>query len=311
MLLARRVQSAESMARYRCLGVFVQILRSNLIKAGKALPVWRLAMLLSAASVLSGCASASGIPGGPLPRGGGFSFNGAVAVPFAFGQVEVRSPRSEQIIKHSDPTADHTPIFPAMRAGIRIAPNSYFDMASDLGFNEGGVEARVGLPEGSEPMPLALAAGYRMGWEKFPDYRFGTAFGYGRAEAYPLLGNWNERTIHGVITAGLSYGNRYHGVGLPHEFNSNGDNYPAMPLIEVLRRETRFEATLGVIAHPLQSRKLPLGLQFMPYWVTNASPNFIQTHIQQAQVSEIIGYRQNFGFLVAFTIGYMSRFVGS
>lgn len=252
----------------------------------------------------SGCISSSGIPGGPLPRGGGFTVNGAFAAPIGIANADVRS-TSVSSTKVRDATADHAPLPMLDRAGVRIAPTSYFDLATDIGLNELGVEARAGLPERSYPFPFAITGGYRRGWEPYMTSKFTPEFAYGRLEVYPLFWSDAERDIYGVFTGGASYGNRFHSLSLPDNFHVQHDMSIEIgaPQLQVLRRETRLEATLGVQARPIRS--LPLGFYFMPYVVANRDPRVLQTGLDGADSStQLVRYQQNFGFIVAVQVGY-------
>jgi hypothetical protein len=279
-----------------------------LYRSAKPIHARRLLLALTFVALLAeGCVSASGIPGGPLPKGGGFAINTAIAAPVAVGRADAISWNGRDRGTYSDATADHS-LFPMFaRAGARLAPASYFDVAADIGWVEAGAEVRVGLPEGTRPFPVALAGGYRAGWEPLFTNRFSPTFGYGRLEAYPLFWSGTEgRRLSAVLTAGISHGDRYHSVTLPRsQFNENGDNI-GNPEVEVLRRETRLEATLGVDAHPY--RGLLLGFYFMPYRVINESSTLLQVYFEGAQGSTLTRYQQDFGLLLAFTVGYAFHF---
>jgi len=246
--------------------------------------------------------SASGIPGGPLPRGGAFTVSAAMAAPYAEGKADAISWNGRDSGSYRDATADHTPFPMFARTGARLAPTSYFDIAADIGWIEGGAEFRIGLPEGTRPFPVALAGGYRAGWEPLFVNRFSPAFGYGRLEVYPLLWSGKDRRrLSAVLTGGLSHGDRYHSVTLPRmQFNLNGDTL-GDPEVEILRRETRFEATFGVDGRP--HRGLLAGLYLMPYWVVNQSAPQ-QVYFDGAQGSTLVRYQQDFGLLVALNVGY-------
>jgi hypothetical protein len=268
----------------------------------------RIVCALVVVTFAQGCISASGIPGGPLPRGGGFTINGASALPVGFAKVDIKESDSTPATSVRDATADHFPIPMIHRIGARFAPTSYFDFAADVALNEAGIEARIGLPERTDPFPFAVTGGYRRGWEPYMRTQYDPEFVYGRIEVYPLLASNADRDLYGVLTGGLSYGNRFHSVTLPSQFeNPDSMIHIGSPQLEILRRETRVEATIGLTSHPVRS--LPLGLFFMPYVVANRNPQILQLGGEGAGYGhQFVGYQQDFGFVVAVQVGYTYYF---
>jgi hypothetical protein len=267
-------------------------------------PESRLAFLLCCSTTSLGCVSASGIPGGPLPRGGGASFKSAFAFPVGYGKTTIASDDGTIQGTYSDSYADgRSFFFVPTQIGLRIAPLSYIDVAADLGWRDSGIEARLGLPEGSQPLPVALTGGYRLGYgilsapaNLHPNYA------YARVEAYPRLWTSRERPWYGVFTAGMSRGNRYHAIRLPPQFNSC-DMF-CSPGAEFVRDETRVELSLGI---DYRNRKgFTFGVVIMPYRVIASGP--VQSVNFTGSPYHVVNHQQDFGGLIAVTFGYALLF---
>lgn len=218
-----------------------------------------MAMLVAASS---GCVMAPSIPGGPL-QGTGISGNVATGYEVARGTATLAASRG-RTARITDGEADgFNGLLVPTRLGGRVGIVDWVDVAGDAGWGDGGVEARVGLPEGSRPLPVALAMGYRSG-------AWGLAHGTNqflretraRIEAYPRLLLKGSVRLHLVTALGVSVGNRYHVVTLPEPYANRPGVDSGPSLIEFTRDETRVEAAIGI---ELRRRALVASFVALPY----------------------------------------------
>ena len=193
----------------------------------------------------------------------------------------------------------------------------WLDLAADLGAYDAGVEVRVGLPEGSEPLPLALSWGYRTRGpiEDGPSDRKRREWRL-RLEAYPLLYAEDRTRLHGILTGGASFGVRYHEIQLPSSFDDGdwGADELGSTNLSFLRDESRLEAALGVDLRV--ARRRPDGTTrwggaysfvAMPYWVVRAGEPYDASCNHCWQWSPV-GYAQNFGVFFFVTAGFFRVF---
>jgi len=222
------------------------------------------------AAGLNGCIGAPGIPGGPL-QGTGVSFSGSYGYALSPARVTLRSTATGQSSSFHDSAGDalNFPLLPS-RLGGRVGITDWFDAAADLSWLDSGVELRAGLPESSKPFPFALAFGFRRGkWGALQRENQGSTEQRLRLEVYPRLAELPYVRVNLISSVGVSTGRRYHPFYLPDRFQGRDAASEAYPVPafdpQVLRDETRFEATAGV---ELRQRNFFASFVLMPYVVT-------------------------------------------
>lgn len=218
----------------------------------------------------AGCAAAPPGPRGPLSESGAqFAVDWSVAVGSAKYREAGRAP--------SDGTADYYGLnfpIPPRRLEARLAPVSWADLGGDLGWIDGGVDVRFGLPSAPGRFWAAnLALGLRSGRAGPIHETRGTHSYWARLEAYPLLheshGSRGAIDSHrGVLSLGLDSGVFLHQIELPPKSTDSSDDefFDFGPDTQtILRRELRLEAALGYCVKPSNGAGVLLGLE--PYWV--------------------------------------------
>lgn len=209
------------------------------------------------------CITAPGIPGGPLRRPSA-ELNAAAGWSRAPGRATFGAERGDLGTSTAETNSSdnvlQVPVALLARLGARISPVPWFDVAADYGLRAAGVEARLGLPEGTQPMPIALAYGYQFG-ERESSHRL-------RVEAYPLLNAGTQRRLHGIVTLGGSSGAREHQIHLPETYADVGKEWGDSPTLFATRDEFRVEASAGL---DFRSQNVVLRGVVMPYWITSRS----------------------------------------
>jgi hypothetical protein len=189
-----------------------------------------------------------------------------------------------QVNESSDRFYSSFTIFPR-RLELRVAPVSFIDVGADLGWLDGGVDVRVGVPAAAGRVLAGnLALGFRSG-EPIPiDSTRGMHSLWARLEAYPLL--HEERHPRGVtmgravLALGVDAGLFYHAVTKPYD--STDAQFDGPPLgrddIDLPRRELRIEAALGY--HVASAERTSALIAFEPYWVVShddSQPDYHQS----------------------------------
>jgi hypothetical protein len=227
--------------------------------------------------LISGCIAAPGIPGGPM-QGPSVALTGTYGYALAPAEVQLHRSTDDRRLRQWDETTEavNLPVAPA-RGGARVGLSDWLDVAADVGFLESGAEVRVGVPEGSRPLPFAISVGSRWGALGLLDRHQGEhREGRVRFEIYPRLHGLDRGVRMNLIgTLGASFGRRYRALpahGLPPALvpdpDEDHEGWPTVgtwndPTSYVLRDETRLEATLGI-----EKRKDRTVVSFflMPYW---------------------------------------------
>jgi hypothetical protein len=187
-----------------------------------------------------------------------------------------------QVNASSDRFYSNFAIFPR-RLELRVAPVSFIDVGADLGWIDGGVDVRLGMPAApSRVFAGNVAFGLRSGEPTPIRSTRGMHSLWGRLEAYPLL--HQERHPRGftmgraVLSLGLDAGLFYHAVTEPDAQTE----YDGPPVggndIDLPRRELRIEAALGY--HVASAERTSVLIAFEPYWVTShddSQPDYHQS----------------------------------
>src|ERR1700690_2366203 len=97
------------------------------------------------------CASVPSTPGGPLQRAGVVQV--AETQLYDVSRIQIATDQGSSQGFHKD--AGGLAMLP-IRLGGRVSVADWFDAAGDWGSADSGAEIRVGLPEGTRPLPLAF-----------------------------------------------------------------------------------------------------------------------------------------------------------
>jgi hypothetical protein len=272
---------------------------------------WGACLCVIGAGMVGGCVGAPGIPGGPL-QGTGVTLSGSYGYAAAPARITMRSTNDGHSDSYSDPAADavNFPLLPS-RLGGRVGITKWFDAAGDLALIDSGFEFRAGLPEGAQPLPMALSLGVRRGtWglETFANHR--SSEQRLRFEAYPRIAQWSGRArLNLISTLGVSTGHRFHPLRDSARFgrsNPNGgaDEGPMIPTPDfafhtyVYRDETRVDGSLGI---ELRQWRFYSSLVLMPYVVTSSGrPLGV---CEGCGDWELQSFRSNFGATLFLTLG--------
>jgi hypothetical protein len=269
---------------------------------------WWLSALGVASLALGGCIGAAGVPGGPL-QGTGATLGLSYGVALAPASVALRTAtgaRSSYWDNAGD--AQNFPIVPS-RVGTRFGIGKWFDVAGDVSWLDSGFELRAGLPEGAQPLPMALSLGVRSGSMGLVQAGNRGSFEQRlRLELYPSL--WrNDRglRLNLIATAGVSRGRRYHPLQVPSRYTNQievqgPDPDPRVDL-SVQRDEVRAEASAGV---ELRDGELFLSGVLMPYVVTGAGA--ATGSCRTCDGYRFDGLRQPFGVALFISLGVTFSF---
>jgi hypothetical protein len=136
------------------------------------------------------------------------------------------------------------------RAELRVSPVSFFDVGGDIGWLDGGVDARAGIPDLTGWVLAAhIAGGIRSGRVgPFKDTQ-GTRSTWARLELYPRLFHPRGRL---ALAFGVNHGVFFHEIAYDDPSQEVNDSWGPLAL-HVLRRELRLEATVG---YHLEQRSL-------------------------------------------------------
>jgi hypothetical protein len=176
------------------------------------------------------------------------------------------------------------------RAELRVSPVSFFDLGGDIGWLDGGVDARAGIPDITGWILAAhLAAGIRSGQAGlFKDTR-GTRSTWGRLELYPRLFHPRGRL---ALAFGVNHGVFYHEIAYDDPSRESTGLGPTA--LNVLRRELRLEATLG---YHLEQRSLAGASSRSTQTILFALEPYVVADAVCVDC-EGVSYRQSFGLSI-------------
>jgi hypothetical protein len=216
----------------------------------------------------AGCAAAPPGPRGPLSEAGvQFALDWSVAVASARYS---RTPDQGNTGSSSDYYGVNLPL-PPRRLEARLAPVSWADIGADLGWIDGGVDVRFGVPAAAGRFFAGnVALGLRSG-KAGPVQRTKQTHSYwARVEAYPLLRETRNDSHRALVALGLNSGVFYHEVPITPFADDQADaggftDYST----RIYREEVRLEAALGYFLKPSGAASLLLGVE--PYWVVRGN----------------------------------------
>lgn len=156
---------------------------------------------------------------------------------------------------------------PPRRLEGRLAPVSWADLGADIGWLDGGVDVRFGVPAAAGRFFAGnLALGMRSGGPGPVRRTKGTHSFWGRVEAYPLVREASDGSQRAVVALGLNGGVFYHQVSDAGDQSGDGFDFDATP---ILRRELRLEAAFGYFVKPPTTAALLFAVE--PYWVVHGN----------------------------------------
>jgi hypothetical protein len=250
-----------------------------------------------------GCAAAPAGPRGPL-RGPGVE----LAMDFANAPGTATATLADGTVARGN--GDNFPTwltFPPRRLEGRLSPVEWADVGGRIGWLEGEVDARVGLPAREDSVwAFNLAAGLSSGAPgMFVDAK-GTRTRWVRLEAYPALSTKAGSTLRLVLAAGVDAGLFFHGVDDPRPSTSIGDGPPSFdPGLPLLRRETRLETSLGLVLHDRGSGSVLFTVS--PYFVLDAgAPQ--STCPPTSCTFEVVRYQQDWGLVLVMRLALRRAF---
>jgi hypothetical protein len=214
-----------------------------------------------------GCAAAPPGPRGPLSEAGvQFAVDWSVAA----GKAQLARPGGRLNKGTADYYGVNFPIPPRRLEG-RLAPVSWADLGADIGWLDGGVDVRFGVPAAAGRFFAGnLALGMRSG-RPGPFHRTKDTHSFwGRLEAYPLLGESSQSSHRGVVALGLNGGVFYHQMSeAPADDNDDEGGFGFDDGTPIFRRELRLEAALGYFVKPPTAAAVLLAVE--PYWVVRGN----------------------------------------
>ncbi len=247
----------------------------------------------------AGCAAAPPGPRGPLlDVGAQFAIDWSVAA----GNAEYREPGRASGEGSGDYYGLNFPI-PPRRLEARLAPVSWADIGGDIGWIDGGVDIRFGMPSTPGRFWAAnLALGMRSGKPGPINATKGTHSYWGRLEVYPLLHESHDargvtETRRGVLAVGLNGGVFFHQLALDRQGAhdpGDGFNWDSLP---IRRRELRLETALGLWLRPRKGMAALIGLE--PYWLLRGDDG--------SGGPAGSTYRQSWGFVVVLSGSFFLR----
>jgi len=248
---------------------------------------------LALAALLLGtiaCASIPSTPGGPLQRAGVVQVSETQI--YDVSRIDITTDQGGQQGFQRDAGGFY--LLP-VRLGGRVAITDWFDGAGDWGSADSGAEIRVGLPEGTRPLPFAFLVGARTDALALSLGRHNSTGQQhelrARLEAYPALLSPSAESptrIHGVLALGASHGRHYHSFTV---------NYQA----SLLRDEDRMEGALGV---ELRRGRFVGSLIIMPYYVVRSSAlTSLECDFGDCITAHVLGFQQSFGMAIALNLG--------
>ncbi len=220
----------------------------------------------------------------------------------AAGNAKYREPGRAPADGSGDYYGLNFPIAPR-RLEARLAPVRWADIGGDIGWIDGGVDVRFGLPSTPGRFWAAnLAVGMRSGTPG-PIHATKRTYSYwGRLEVYPLLHESRDargllETRRGVIALGLDGGVFFHQLALERAGGhdpGDGFNFDSLP---ILRHELRLETAIGFWMRPRTGMAALVGLE--PYWVLRGDDG--------SGGPAGSTYRQSWGFVVVLSGSFFLR----
>jgi hypothetical protein len=151
-------------------------------------------------------------------------------------------------------TSDHywsNLALPPRRIELRVSPVSFADVGADIGWLDGGLDLRIGVPaRRGELWAGNLAFGVRSG-EAGPFKDTKRTYSYwARTELYPLLnesGGALQKSRRAVLSLGLNVGAFYHQLDRPASASEEDEDGLGFHAVQLIRDELRVEAAAGVV----------------------------------------------------------------
>ncbi len=242
-------------------------------------------------AMIVGCAVAPAGPRGPL-MGPGLEI--ATDFSYAYGQGDLITPDGTRASGSSDDLGSPLTVFPR-RLEARVSPVESVDLGGQVGWLDGGLDLRVGLPAYPDRLiAFDLDAGYDWGSGGVVSDTSLARSRWIRLEAYPAVDRHAGR-VRLVLAAGLNSGTFYHEVAFPVPRDSPEGNY-RQPAYSLIRHETRLETSAGIFA-ATSSRKGGLAsilFTVSPYFIVDAGPPQATCALCTNDVST---YRQGWGIV--------------
>jgi hypothetical protein len=222
------------------------------------------------------------MPGGPLQ---GLSLQGELGYALTNAPGEVIDTALDGSKTRYEASEVAFSPFPT-RIGARLGVIDWVDVAVDYSWLDVGAEVRIGVPEWSPPLPMALSLSHRttdfgviVGDLDHREWRL-------RAEAYPPLVIGNTERSFWVTALGMSTGQSAHSYFAEHEFG-------------LLRDETRLEAALGA---ELRNHRAVVALIAVPHVVVDSDRTY------DLAGERALELRQSFGLTVFLKLGVAFTF---
>jgi len=218
----------------------------------------------------------------------------ATDLSYAYGRGDLTTPEGTKANGSADDLGTPVTFFPRRLEG-RVSPVEWMDVGGQVGWLDGGVDLRLGLPgDPSRLIAFNLAAGYDWGsGGLIPDTSLARSK-WIRLEAYPSLDRLNGRARL-VLAAGLDSGTFYHEVADPNPPDSPEGDY-RQPAFSLIRHETRLETSVGVFGTTGGGKGGGGSFLFSvsPYFVLDAGPPEATCAGCTAEAS---AYRQGWGIV--------------
>lgn len=194
-----------------------------------------------------GCAAAPAGPRGPLLGPGvkvGIDWSAAVS------QARLEREGQDDLTGSSDHYWSTLQVLPR-RLEVRLSPVSWADVGSEIGWLEGGVDARFGVPAKPHTFFAGnFALGARSGQPGPFKATKPTHGAWARVEFYPLLGESRSGTLleshRGVLALGVDVGAFYHQLYSPPNPDEFRDGF-GFEAERLIRDEARIEAAVGYV----------------------------------------------------------------
>jgi hypothetical protein len=207
----------------------------------------------------------------------------------------------EDLTGSTDHYWTNVPIVPR-RLELRLSPVSWADIGGEIGWLDGGVDARFGIP--AEPGAFVagnIALGARSGQAgPFKDTKR-TYGAWARTEFYPLLDETRtgklRKSHRGVLALGLDVGAFYHQIYEPpgRDDPNEGLGFSAKQLI---RDEARIEAAVGYV---LLNERASVLAAVEPYLAFDLGTD-------SASCSLCSRYTQSWGVVLVFNAAFFLSF---